>query len=53
MIDRCTFLAGTGVVLLTAPLAAEGQQAGCSGSLSYCYHRSSQSDLATGRTENG
>ena len=28
MIDRRTFLAGTGAVLLTAPLAAEAQQAG-------------------------
>ena len=28
MIDRRTFLAGTGVVLLAAPLAAEAQQAG-------------------------
>ena len=28
MIDRRTFLAGTGAVLLAAPLAAEGQQAG-------------------------
>jgi putative ABC transport system substrate-binding protein len=27
MLDRRTFLAGTGAVLLTAPLAAEGQQA--------------------------
>jgi putative ABC transport system substrate-binding protein len=27
MIDRRTFLAGTGAVLLAAPLAAEGQQA--------------------------
>jgi len=26
--DRRTFLAGTGAVLLAAPLAAEGQQAG-------------------------
>jgi putative tryptophan/tyrosine transport system substrate-binding protein len=28
VIDRRTFLAGTGAVLLAAPLAAEGQQAG-------------------------
>ena len=28
MIDRRTFLAGTGAVLLAAPLAAEGQQGG-------------------------
>ena len=28
MIDRRTFLAGTGAVLLAAPLAAEAQQAG-------------------------
>ena len=28
MIDRRAFLAGTGAVLLAAPLAAEGQQAG-------------------------
>ena len=28
MIDRRTFLAGTGAMLLAAPLAAEGQQAG-------------------------
>ena len=27
MMDRRTFLAGTGAVLLAAPLAAEGQQA--------------------------
>ena len=28
MMDRRTFLAGTGAVLLAAPLAAEAQQAG-------------------------
>ena len=28
VMDRRTFLAGTGAVLLAAPLAAEGQQAG-------------------------
>jgi hypothetical protein len=28
VIDRRTFLAGTGAVLLAAPLAAEAQQAG-------------------------
>jgi len=50
--QRRAFL-GAMTGLLAAPLVAEAQQAVCGGSLSYAYHRSSQSDLPTGRAENG